>query len=758
MTPGQERAVRELCRLRAAGPDVVDFGEPELLSNGWLCVQLSLKIGLVEWHEGGLQLRDREKVSLLVPPDFPFRKPSTFVEHDRFAGFPHVVWGTTLCLYQSELEWNPSDGLYGHFTRLSQWLGRAAANDMDPAEGPLEPPHHITDFSKTPFLISVNAPVPAGTGWLGLAELVKRPNRIEVVGWHSDEGTIASTAAAAVVVILRDRLPMEFPRKGKEFFKELAEQNLDRELVLGLLQLATGFGDESDPVYLILGSPSRRGPDGTARQHFAVWATDYRKYLKTSRGKAIDDEELGRIRQELADAIYAAFEASDLTWCPVFDERSEIAVRRDRGRPMAWFEGKRVLLLGCGALGSWAGELIARSGSAALHLVDKGKVKPGLLIRQNFTRDDIGAGKARALAQRLGGVCKAEIQSHDSDAYDYLLADLDRVASYDLIVDCTASRVFQMRLESDWSRVTGKVQRLVSLVIDGRAQSALAVDLGKTPLHGPWAAYIRLKHALCTAGQAPDLLDAFYSERALRDLFQPEPGCSDPTFAGSAADAMALVATVLNAIAAQPENSSCTGYAVSSPANASPPTYKVVPLPTIVPIPSGHYRVFISPAVFSKARRNVEENERLRSARHETGGLLWGYWDDAANIIIIFDASGPPPDSRHDHGHFECGTSGTRAAHTRRLKASRGSSGFIGMWHTHPGMAPQQSTEDIAGMAELVAGLGQNQRRALMLIFGQRRGQAEVGIYVYESMDASQRGERLAVTGTLLHLDEHVVW
>lgn len=749
--------MRELRRLRTAGPDVVDFGEPELLSNGWLYVPLSLKIGPVERREGGLQLRDREKVSLLVPPDFPFRKPSTFVEHDRFAGFPHVVWGTTLCLYQSELEWNPSDGLYGHFTRLSQWLGRAAANDMDPVEGPLEPPHYITDFSKTPFLISVNAPVAAGTGWLGLAELARRPNRIEVVGWHSDEGTIGSASAAAVVVILRDRLPMEFPRKGKEFFKELAKQNLDRELVLSLLQLATGFGDESDPVYLILGSPSRRGPDGTARHHFAVWATDYRKYLKTSRGKEIDDKELTRLRQELADAIYTTFEASDLTWCPVFDERSEIAVRRDRGRPMAWFESKRVLLLGCGALGSWAGEMIARSGPAVLHLVDKSQVKPGLLVRQNFTRDDIGAGKARVLAQRLGGISMAEVQGYDCDAYDYLLGDLDRAASYDLIVDCTASRMLQMRLENDWSKLTGKVQRLVSLVIDGHAQRALAVDLGKAPLHGPWAGYIRLKYALCRTRRIPDLLDAFYSDRALKDLFQPEPGCSDPTFAGSAADAMALVATALNTIAAQPGSSGFTGYAVSSPSVTSPPVYEVVPLPAVVPIPSEQYRVFICPSVFDQARRHVEQNNRLRTARHETGGLLWGYWDDAANIIVIFDASGPPSDSRHDPGHFECGTSGTRAAHTRRLKASYGSSSFIGMWHTHPGMAPQQSTEDVAGMAGLVAGLGQNQRRALMLIFGRRRGRPEAGIYVYESLDATQRGEQVAVAGTLLRLDEPVV-
>ncbi|MDB5975053.1 MAG: UBA/THIF-type binding protein [Nevskia sp.] len=759
MTPGQERAVRELRRLCTVGPNEIDFEEPALMSNNWLDIPLSLRIGPVEHREGGLRLKDRERLSLLVPPDFPFRKPVAFVEHDRFAGFPHVVWGTTLCLYQSELEWNPSDGLYGYFTRLSAWLGRAAANDMDPVEGPLEPPHHITDFSKTPFLISFNAPVAAGTGWVGLAELSKKPNRIEIVGWHQSEESIPQTSATALVVLLPERLPMEFPRKGKDFFRELEKQHLDRDRILNLLRLAASYGEESDPVYVVLGSPSRRGPDGTPKHHFAVWAAHFRKSLKVIEPTAGDNDVLAHLRKEIADLIYSSFEDSDLTWCPVLDDRSEIIVRRDRGRPMAWFEGKRVLLLGCGALGSWAGEMIARANPALLDLVDQGQVKPGLLIRQNFTRDDIGAAKATALAQRLGAFSKAEIKGYDMDAHQFLIGDVDRAACYDLIIDCTASRIFQMKLERDWGKLAGKLRRLASLVIDGQAQNAIAVDLSSGSAHGPWIGYLRLKQALCGAKRTHVLLDAFYSDQAIGDLFQPEPGCSDPTFAGSAVDAVSLAGDFLNLIASRPEqDSSSMGYAFSShAAGASAPIHELVPLLDLDVITVGQYRVFVSPVVYESARNHVTENNQERSRRHETGGLLWGYWDDAANVIVIFDASGPPPDSRHDPGHFECGTRGTKAEHARRSKNSRGSSDFIGMWHTHPGMSPKQSMEDVAGMAGLVAGLGQNQRRALMMIFGRLRGRAEVGLYVYESIDADRRGERLAIGEALVALKEPVV-
>src|SRR5260370_16886328 len=132
----------------------------------------------MEAKEGGINLREREDFVLIVPPEFPFDYPALRVLHERFGGFPHVVWSNTICLYQSKAEWNPADGLYGFFERLRVWLGKAAIKEMGPVEGPLEPPHHITDFSHVPFPLPTHSPAPPRTPSLFFAEFEKLSNSI----------------------------------------------------------------------------------------------------------------------------------------------------------------------------------------------------------------------------------------------------------------------------------------------------------------------------------------------------------------------------------------------------------------------------------------------------------------------------------------------------------------------------------------------------------------------------------------------------
>jgi hypothetical protein len=227
---------------------------------------------------------------------------------------------------------------------------------------------------------------------------------------------------------------------------------------------------------------------------------------------------------------------------------------------------------------------------------------------------------------------------------------------------------------------------------------------------------------------------AFYSKLATDVLFQPEPGCSDPTFPGSTADVSRLAATALNLFTGNPPAAGAAkAIACALPAGINKRgSIEILDLPTLAIATTGTHRVLISQLALNQARAYVRQNTRLRSSSHETGGLLWGYWDDATGAIVVLDASGPPPDSRHDPGHFVCGTEGTTAEHEIRMQTSYGACGFVGLWHTHPDLPPQQSTEDILGMAGLVAGIGQNRRRALMLIFGRIAGKASTGIYVYE--------------------------
>ena len=185
MTKGQKRAIVELKRLAQSAPADLEVDFDHDTEGQWLIFSIELRIGPIKKVEGGIRFRERESFTLRIPSDYPFKYPLIEVSHRRFAGFDHVIWGRWLCLYQSIAQWNPEDGLYGFFDRLSEWIIRAAVNDMDPVEGNLEPPHHLTDPDELPFVVRRNAPVSPGESWIGLAQLEKHSNRIDLINWNN---------------------------------------------------------------------------------------------------------------------------------------------------------------------------------------------------------------------------------------------------------------------------------------------------------------------------------------------------------------------------------------------------------------------------------------------------------------------------------------------------------------------------------------------------------------------------------------------
>ena len=77
---------------------------------------------------------------MLIPASFPFTRPAVRVRHDRFAGLPYVLFGRQICLYHSDADWNPADGMFGVIARLAAWYRRAAAGRLVEAGQPLHPP------------------------------------------------------------------------------------------------------------------------------------------------------------------------------------------------------------------------------------------------------------------------------------------------------------------------------------------------------------------------------------------------------------------------------------------------------------------------------------------------------------------------------------------------------------------------------------------------------------------------------------------
>ncbi|MDO8480540.1 MAG: HesA/MoeB/ThiF family protein [Nanoarchaeota archaeon] len=114
--------------------------------------------------------------------------------------------------------------------------------------------------------------------------------------------------------------------------------------------------------------------------------------------------------------------------------RQELVIGKNGQKKLAH---SSVAVLGVGALGTAASELLARAGVGKLILVDRDVVEETNLQRQTlFSEKDVGTPKAEAAAHRL-----SEINSNIK--IDYLVADVNykTIASYlgssDLILDCT---------------------------------------------------------------------------------------------------------------------------------------------------------------------------------------------------------------------------------------------------------------------------------------------------------------------------------
>ncbi len=147
------------------------------------------------------------------------------------------------------------------------------------------------------------------------------------------------------------------------------------------------------------------------------------------------------------------------------------------------------------------------------------------------------------------------------------------------------------------------------------------------------------------------------------------------------------------------------------------------------------YDVRLGPVAWQAMDASIESSRRRRGPHVETGGLLFGERDDAAQLLWITDASGPPPDSRASRYGFECGIQGTAALNVAKRTQSHGSVQFVGTWHTHPEAAPLPSQIDLAGMAQIVTSVDPPINKALLVIVGHTPRHASIGAYLFRRQD-----------------------
>lgn len=742
MTDGQQLALWQLKEIVHAEPDALhieDLKEPDT-SNLWLRVTVSILIGGIPMVDGGLRLRERETFFFFVPQSFPFRKPEVWVPHTRFADKPHVQWGRKLCLYQSLTEWNPSDGMFGLLERLENWIMKGAVNQLDSDGEPLHPPAVYADYENGKLIVpKTDTPAFSSPYWIGVTQILDLPNRIELIAWH-EVGSIPDHGQFALALLFSSPMPWEYPTQGAALFSECERQGIPKERLFLLLKAASILAPNGQPIYFILGSPMRGIAGGSRKQHLSVWAIDEKTVssIRLAIEESKDTPEISAIREKFEHLLVQILEVSKISWCPVMEARPEVTIRRDSTATLSYFYDKSVSIWGCGALGAHIAISLCRAGVRRLILRDNGIVTPGILVRQPYAYADIGKMKVEALKYELLNINpNLEIIVNTSNIVAKLgNPDFDLSDGADVLIDATASHLVRMRLEMIWTSEKRSQIPVAALMVDQTA-TRLVVAVARGDFSGgTWDVLRKAKLELLRDHMCTPFVDSFFpSDNSMQRPFQPEPGCSEPTFVGSSADSAGLAGLGLNLIARALNNKSMPAtaqlFSQTTETPACPMSMTFSFEPDFV-LKLNDYEIRISNGAISEMKAAIKQNRRIRDKNIETGGLLWGQWDDAMRVIWVSNASGPPKDSYHSKEFFRCGMQGTIEEHETRINLTRFSVGYIGMWHTHPASQPLPSSTDIDGMHRILSAGPLAPRKNLLVIIGKDFGQDRVGTFLFE--------------------------
>ncbi|MGI5238820.1 ThiF family adenylyltransferase [Dactylosporangium sp. CA-139066] len=656
-----------------------------------------------------VRLQDWEPVTISIPPPFPFTHPDAHLPHRRFAQLPHVVWAHTICLYLAANDWDPAGGMHGFVAQLLTWFEAVARGTI---EGPEAPWHAPLTYRRTGEVLAVTADLPRalesspdGGGGLALAVVKRYGTRYEIGEWHTSLDAAAALANwyarkndhadeeglgqlfLAPVAALPRPVGFAYPRRRAELLDAITEHGLSRQEIQRWLDFARQFnratwrGRGDAPDVLLLGSPApERYAIRSRVAHLTAWAMNV---------VAAADAE--------PDPVY---------WLTVYDQRPTVTTRRDTTRPARWLAGKRVLVLGCGALGAPSAEFVVRAGAGRIYLVDDGAVRPGVLVRQPYFHDEIGLSKAEVLADRLAKVnMQVSVLPKPGDAIDMINGGAF-MPDVDLVIDATANQSVAAALERARRSGRGQHPVLLSMMVGHDCERAVAT----LALAGSTGAGVDILRRLAITASVDaelyDVLDDFFPDDPRGNVFQPEPGCSDPTYVGSAADLAGFAGQLLNealglltfAEQAGPDAFPQRWASVvrSSTAGAELPTRQRRSWPgdRVQDDAVLQYEIRIDPGALASIRREVRRMAERAGPLVETGGMLLGQIDQASRVVWVTEADGPPPGSLASAEALQLDTEQARGWAQRRRQITRGMVAYIGAWHTHPSHEPSPSGLD----------------------------------------------------------------
>lgn len=723
MNDNQKLALEQLEKISLKSKyqlEIIDYIEKD----GSLFIHISILCKHFKMEEGGVKYHQRESFLIKVNEEFPFEHPHVITNHTRFAGFAHVQWKSSLCLYRSaSTDWDPNDGMFGFAEQLFRWLEAAALNNLDPNDVPIHPPVAYKSGKALPIFITTDdTPFFTESFWYGFAKLENYNEKSIIIReWYNNDFNQRKQNVAAVI-LLNSFMPFEYPNYFWNLIDNLSGK--DKQEITNILRhikRTVDLNGKNTSLYIIIGTPMR-GFSSSRKQHLSVWYLNLEicKCLRSLFG-VHHDKHFNKL------AELTAFNRID--WCEVSEFRKEVTVKRDSTSAMEWFKDKTVELWGCGALGSYVAEYLVRASIKKIIIRDTKKVTPGLLVRQNYFEENIGYDKVTALKNNLQRINNKlndiQIEKSNENILINPLGNEEIYCGADIVIDTTASESVLKKLESRL-RNLNKTFPIVSMTIGHKALNGYVVLSNSSFKGGPWVIKRKAKLEICSDKVLKYYSDEFYPDENVDrgKPFQPEPGCSENTFIGSSADISSLSSSMLNIIANDLNSvvsHDSSAYLISQPHESM--NKKIIPFrkyhwekDKVFDERILKYKVYFDDTSYEMLISLIEKSKKGKGTTSETGGILYGEWDDICKIVYIDEVTDAPKDSIRHKSEFICGVEGVKEKNEKYKKLTKGSKHFIGYWHTHPYSSPDYSSKDDTGMKTIIITL--SPQRALMLIVG----------------------------------------
>ena len=360
---------------------------------------------------------------------------------------------------------------------------------------------------------------------------------------------------------------------------------------------------------------------------------------------------------------------------------------RTSGHP-AQATTQKLVLLGCGSLGSKIGLHLGRAGFGGFTFVDNEGMSPHNLARHALVDEMSGLlppNKAEQMKAAFAKLSHADARAVDGDAVS-VLSDAARFADVvpddaTLILDATAS-LQVLAAASKAAPLAGCSARLARAAMYGQGRCAVLMleGPGRTVRVDDLAALL-FEHCranpevrVAIAGDSTEPTRVFVGDNC-RSLTTP---ISDAVVSRSAAPMAIQIERWL--VGGLPLSGQlCIGVADAAALGMSWTTVATSPVTVVSVTEDGGWDVRVLPAVAEA----INADARYWGAS-ETGGALIGRISYECRTITITGLVDAPPDSVRGSARFILGTSGLVQNLRRAHADSLGYLMFVGTWHSHP--------------------------------------------------------------------------